>query len=124
MEKDKIFERLCKEEAIRQAERDYWENVRNDLHTEQENRKAKLELIAEKKKIQKQKEDMLNSAIAQMKIKEEKKKKEKEMEEEFKKKLIEKFNQDEKLEMLNIQKRKEKEMEMKKEIEKQWKLKL
>jgi hypothetical protein len=123
-EKDKIFEKLCEEETRRQAERDYWENVRNDLHTEQENKKAKLQEIAEKEKMKRQKEEMIESAIHQMKIKEEKKKKEKEMEEEFKKKLIEKFNQDEKLEMLNIQKRKEKEMEMKKEIEKQWKLKL
>ena len=30
-EKDKIFEQLCEQEAKRQAERDYWENVRNEL---------------------------------------------------------------------------------------------
>ena len=123
-EKDKIFEKLCQEEAKRQAERDYWENVRNELHREQENRKAKLQELAEKEKLQRQKEEMLDSAIKQLKIKEENKKKEKEMEEEFKKKLMEKFNEDEKLEMLNVQKRKEKEREMKEEIERQWKLKL
>ena len=123
-EKDKIFEKLCQEEAKRQAERDYWENVRNELHTEQENRKAKLQELAEKERLQRQKEDIINSAIKQMKIKEENKKKEKEMEEEFKKKLMEKFNEDEQLEMLNKQKRKEKEKEMKREIEKQWQLKL
>ena len=123
-EKDKIFEKLCQEEAKRQAERDYWESVRNELHTEQENRKAKLQELAEKERLQRQKEDIINSAIKQMKIKEENKKKEKEMEEEFKKKLMEKFNEDEQLEMLNKQKRKEKEKEMKREIEKQWQLKL
>ena len=123
-EKDKIFEKLCQEEAKRQAERDYWENVRNELHTEQENRKAKLQELAEKEKLQRQKEDIINSAIKQMKLKEENKKKEKEMEEEFKRKLMEKFKEDEKLEMLNLQKRKEKEKEMKEEIERQWKLKL
>ena len=123
-EKDKIFERLCKEEAKRQAERDYWESVRNDLHTEQENRKAKLQELAEKEKLQKQKEDILDSAIKQMKVKEEKKLKEKEMEEDFKKKLMEKFNHDEKIELLNFQKKKEKEKEMKIEIERQWQLKL
>ena len=100
-EKDKIFEKLCQEEAKRQAERDYWENVRNELHTEQENRKAKLQELAEKEKLQRQKEDIINSAIKQMKLKEENKKKEKEMEEEFKRKLMEKFKEDEKLEMLN-----------------------
>ena len=55
-EKDKIFEKLCQEEAKRQAERDYWENVRNELHREQENRKAKLQELAEKEKLQRQKE--------------------------------------------------------------------
>ena len=123
-EKDKIFKKLCEEEAKRQAERDYWENVRNELHTEQENRKAKLQELAEKEKLQKQKEDMIESAIKQLKLKEENKRKEKEMEEEFKRKLMEKFNEDEKHEMLNLQKRKEKEMEMKREIERQWQLKL
>ena len=123
-EKDKIFEKLCQEEAKRQAERDYWENVRNELHTEQENRKAKLQELAEKEKLQRQKEDMMNSAIIQMKIKEENKKKEKEMEEEFKRKLMERFKDEEKLEMLNLQKRKEKEKEIKLEIERQWQLKL
>ena len=94
------------------------------MHTEQENRKAKLQELAEKEKLQRQKEDIINSAIKQMKLKEENKKKEKEMEEEFKRKLMEKFKEDEKLEMLNLQKRKEKEKEMKEEIERQWKLKL
>ena len=124
LEKDKIFEKLCQEEAKRQAERDYWENVRNELYTEKENRKAKLQELAEKEKLQKQKEEMLESAIKQMKEKEENKRKEKEMEEEFKRKLMEKFNEDEKLEMQNLQKRKEREREMKEEIERQWQLKL
>ena len=124
LEKDKIFEKLCKEEAARQAERDYWENVRNELHTEQENRREKLKELAEKEKYQRQREEMLNSAIKQMKEKEDNKKKEKEMEEEFKKKLMEKFNEEEKLEQLNLKKRKEKEKEMKTEIERQWQLKL
>ena len=123
-EKDKIFEKLCKEEAKRQAERDYWENIRNELHLEQENRREKLKELAEKEKLQRQKEEMLNSAIQQRKEKEENKKKEKEMEEEFKKKLMEKFDEEEKLEMLTLKKRKEKETEMKEEIERQWQLKL
>ena len=123
-EKDKIFEKLCQEEAKRQAERDYWENVRNELYTEKENRKAKLQELAEKEKLQKQREDMVESAIRQMKEKEDNKRKEKEMEEEFKRKLMEKFKEDEKLEMLNLQKRKEKERDMKAEIERQWQIKL
>ena len=123
-EKDKIFDKLCKEEAERQAVRDYWEQVRNDLYTEQENKKAKMKELAEKEKLHRQKEDMMNSAILQRKIKEENLKKEKEIEEEFKKKLMEKFKDDEKIEQMNKEKRKMKEIEMKKEIEKQWQLKL
>ena len=123
-EKDKIFKQLCEEEAKRQADRDYWEQVRNDLHTEQENKKAKMQELAEKEKLFRQKEDMINSAILQRKIKEDNLKKEKEIEEEFKKKLMEKFAEDEKMEQMNKQKRKIKEIEMKKEIEKQWQLKL
>ena len=78
-EKDKIFEKLCQEEAKRQAERDYWENVRNELYVEQENHKAKLKELEEKEKKQKQKEDLLASAIEQMKYKEKRKKEEPEI---------------------------------------------
>ena len=123
-EKDKIFNKLCEEEAKRQAEKDYWESVRNDLYLEQENLKAKNEIKAEKEKLLRQKEEMLESAIAQMKRKEEIKKKEKEEENELQKKMIEKFNADEKNEMENYKKRKEKEKIMKEEIEKQWQYKL
>ena len=123
-EKDKIFNKLCQEEAKRQAEKDYWENVRNDLYTEQENLRAKNEEKAEKEKLLKQKEDMLQSAIEQLKRKEDARKKEKEEENEFQKKMKEQFKEDEKNEMNNILKRKEQEQKMKQEIEKQWQYKL
>ena len=123
-EKDKIFNKLCEEEAKRQAEKDYWENVRNDLYTEQENLRAKNEEKAEKEKLLKQKEDMLQSAIEQLKRKEDARKKEKEEENEFQKKMKEQFKEDEKNEMNNILKRKEQEQKMKQEIEKQWQYKL
>ena len=82
-EKDKIFERLCQQEAKRQAERDYWENVRNELYVEQSNYKQKMKELEEKEKKQKQKEELLASAIEQMKYKEQRKKEEQEMEAEF-----------------------------------------
>ena len=123
-EKDKIFNKLCEEEAKRQAEKDYWEGVRNDLYLEQENLRAKNQIKAEKEKLLKQKEEMLESAIQQMKRKEQIKKKEKEEENELQKKMIEKFNIDEKNEMDNLKKKKEKEKQMKQEIEKQWQYKL
>ncbi len=123
-EKDQIFNKLCLEEAKRQAEKDYWENVRNDLYTEQENLRAKNEEKAEKEKLLKQKEEMLQSAIEQLKRKEQIKQKEKEEENELQKKMIEKFKEDEKNELNNLLKRKDQEEKMKREIEKQWQYKL
>jgi hypothetical protein len=123
-EKDKIFNKLCLEEAKRQAEKDYWESVRNDLYTEQENLKAQNEEKAEKEKLLKQKEEMLQSAIEQMKRKEEIKRKEKEEENDIQKRMIEKFKEDEKNEMDNLLKKKQQEQKMKQEIEKQWQYKL
>jgi hypothetical protein len=123
-EKDKIFEQLCQKEAQRQAERDYWENVRNELYVEQENHKAKLKELEEKEKRQKQKEDLLASAIEQMKYKEKRKKEEQEMEAEFKRKLMEQFAEDEKLEQYNKRRRKQRELDLKQEVEKQWQIKL
>ncbi len=123
-EKDKIFEQLCQKEAQRQAERDYWENVRNELYVEQENHKAKMKELEEKEKRQKQKEDLLASAIEQMKYKEKRKKEEQEMEAEFKRKLMEQFAEDEKLEQYNMRRRKQRELDLKQEVEKQWQIKL
>ena len=55
-----------------------------------------------------------------MKVKETIKQEEIKAESEFKRRLMEKFNEDERLEQLNSQKRRLKELEYKKEIEKQW----
>ena len=123
-EKDKIFEQLCADKAKAQAEKDYWENVRNDMYIEQENRNAQIAELEEKEKRQRQKAEMLQCAIDQMKEKEKRKKEEERMENEFKKKMMEQFKADERLEQYNLMRRKQKELDLKAEIEKQWKLKL
>ena len=123
-EKDQIFNKLVEQEAQRQAEKDYWENIRNELHLEQENKRLKMAEKAEKDKKQKQKEEMIESALKQKKMKIENKKKELEQEEEFKKRYIEKIKEEEELEKLNAQKRKQKELELRMEVEKQWQMKL
>ena len=122
-EKDKIFDKLCQEKAQQQAEADYWENVRNELHSEQENRKARLQELEEKEKLQRQKEEMLASAIAQMKEKEQRKKDAEAEEAKFKQHLMEIYAQDEKLEQYNKQKRMQKMLDLKAEAEKQWQMK-
>jgi len=59
---------------------------------------------------------MLQAAIEHMQIKGEKKREEEKMENEFKRKLMEKFAEDERLEQYNAQKRRMKEIEYKKEV--------
>ncbi len=74
---------------------------------------------------------MLQCAIEQMQVKEARRREEEKLENEFKKKLIEKFAEDERLEQYNAIKRKQKELDYKKEvkfcliqIERQWQEKL
>lgn len=59
---------------------------------------------------------MLTSAIAQFREKENKRFEEEKMENDFKKKLMEKFAEDERLEQYNAMRRKQKEIELKKEV--------
>jgi len=59
---------------------------------------------------------MLTSAIAQYKEKEQKRLEEEKMENDFKKKLMEKFIEDERLEQYNAMRRKQREIELKKEV--------
>ena len=123
-QKDKIFNQLCEQEAKRQAEKDYWENVRNELYLEQGNKKLKMEEKAEKEKKERQKEEMMASALLHKKVKEENKLKELEQEKEFRKKYLKQIQEEEKLDRLNLKKRKQKELELKMEVEKQWQQKL
>jgi hypothetical protein len=59
---------------------------------------------------------MLQSAIEQMQVKEARRKDEERLENEFKKRLIEKYAEDEKLEQYNVIRRKQKELDFKKEV--------
>ena len=97
-QKDKIFNKLCDEEAKRKAEQDYWDNVRADLHLEQDLKKAKQKEKEEEERRNKMREDVLNSALEQMKYKAMKKKEEEEQDEIFKQKLLEKYAEDERKE--------------------------
>lgn len=67
---------------------------------------------------------MLSSAIRQFDEKENRRREEEIMENEFKRKLMEKYAEDEKLEQFNAMRRRQKEIDLKKEIEKQWQEKL
>ena len=51
-EKDKIFEKLAVEEHKRQADKEYWENVRNELYVEEMDRREKIKELEQKEKKQ------------------------------------------------------------------------
>lgn len=51
-EKDKIFDKLSAEENKRQADKEYWENVRNELYIEEMDRRDKIKELEQKEKRQ------------------------------------------------------------------------
>jgi hypothetical protein len=51
-EKDKIFEKLAAEEHKRQADKEYWETVRNELYVEENERREKIKELEQKEKKQ------------------------------------------------------------------------
>lgn len=64
--------------------------------------------------------ELLAAQEYQKRLKEERLAEEKRMEDEFKRKLMDKFAEDERLEQMNAQKRRMKELEHKREIERLW----
>ena len=122
-QKDKIFNKLCDEEAKRKAEQDYWDNIRADLHVEQDLLKAKQKQKEEEDKRNKLRDEVINSALEQMKYKAMKKKEDEENDEKFRQKLLEKYAQDEKLEKEKQEKQKQQLIDIQNEIQKQRELK-
>jgi hypothetical protein len=106
MEKDKILDKINQEKAKEKAEKDYWENLRNELTIERENKKQKIKDLEEKIKRQKLKEDVIQSAIDQMKEKEKRKEEEKKLEEQFKQEMLLKYEKEKNEEKLMNEKKK------------------
>ena len=118
-QKDKIFNKLCEEEAKRKAEQDYWDTVRSELHMEQDYKKTKLKEKEEEEKRQKMKDDVINSALKQMQFKEMKKKEEEANDAAFREKLMEKYAEDEKLEKKKQEKQRQQLIDIQNAIKKQ-----
>ena len=118
-QKDKIFNKLCEEEAKRKAEQDYWDTVRSELHMEQDYKETKLNEKEEEEKRQIMKDDVINSALKQMQFKEMKKKEEEANDAAFREKLLEKYAQDEKLEKEKQEKQRQQLIDIQNAIKKQ-----
>lgn len=121
--KDKIFAQICADKARAQAEKDYYEDMKNHLHDEETARQIRIKEIEEKEKLQKQKEQMLMWAIQQTQMKLQRQQEEQRQEEAIMRKMLDKFAEDDKQEQLNVLKRKQKIIEYRNECERQWKLK-
>ena len=89
---------MAEEEAARRAEAEYIENLRNDLVLQEMEEKARANEKAEAEKVLRQKQELQAAKEYQLRVKLERLAEEKRMEDEFKKKMAEKFAEDERLE--------------------------
>jgi hypothetical protein len=104
-QREAIFRKLALEEAERRAQKEYIENLRNDLQVEEaEERARQAEREAEEKRLR-QLHELQAAKDYQLKLKAERQAEERRMEEDFKIKMAQKFAEDERLEQMNAQKR-------------------
>jgi len=103
--REKIFQRLKEEEEARRAEEEFKENLRNELYMEETEAAAKAKERAEAEKRARVREELQAAKDFQLALKAERAAEEKRMEDEFKRKLMEKFAEDERLEQMNAQRR-------------------
>lgn len=118
--RDKIFQKLKAEEEQRRAEKEFQENLRNELYLQENEEAAKEKEAAELRKREQVRMELQAAKDFQLALKAEKAAEEQRMEDEFKVKLMQKFAEDERLEQMNAQKRRMRELEHKREIERLW----
>lgn len=100
-EKDGIFKKLEVEENQRRAEKEFQENLRNELNYEEQELAAQQRDHNELVKREQQKFELQEAAAYQAMLKHERAIEEKRIEAEFKQKLLQKFAEDERLEQMN-----------------------
>ena len=99
--REKIFMKLKEEEDARRAEEEFKENLRNELYMEETEAAARAKERAEAEKRLRVREELQAAKDFQLKLKADRAAEEKRMEDEFKRKLMEKFAEDERLEQMN-----------------------
>ena len=115
--KDEILARLSADMAKRQLEADEMENLRNELVIQET---EELILQKEKEKMQRAVQQRLDIALAneyQRQLKAIRREEEKAEEEVFRKAMLDKFAEDDRLDQMNSQKRRMKQLEHRREIE-------
>ena len=99
--RDGIFQKLAAEEEQRAAEKAFQEQLRNDLYVQESEEAAQAKERAEAEKRVRVREELQAAREYQLRLKAERAEEEKRMEEEFKRKLMEKFAEDDRLEQMN-----------------------
>lgn len=122
--KEQIFKTLEAEEQSRRAEKEFQERLRNELYDQETEEAAQAKERAEAEKRVRVREELQAARDYQMRLKAEREAEEKRMEDEFKRKLMDKFAEDERLEQMNAQRRRMRELEHKREVERLWQEKL
>ena len=103
--RDQIFQKLASEEEQRNAEKMFQEQLRNDLYVQESEEAAQAKERAEAEKRVRVREELQAAREYQLRLKAERAEEEKRMEEDFKRKLMEKFAEDDRLEQMNAQRR-------------------
>ena len=96
--RDQIFQKLASEEEQRAAEKEFQEQLRNELYVQEGEEAAQAKERAEAEKRVRVREELQAAREYQLRLKAERLEEEKRMEEEFKRKLMEKFAEDDRLE--------------------------
>ena len=99
--RDQIFQKLASEEEQRAAEKAFQEQLRNDLYVQESEEAAQAKERAEAEKRVRVREELQAAREYQLRLKAERAEEEKRMEEDFKRKLMEKFAEDDRLEQMN-----------------------
>jgi len=115
--KDEILAKLSADMGARQREADEMENLRNELVIQETEERI---IIKEREKMERAEQNRRDIALAneyQRQLKAIKREEEKAEEDQFRRAMLDKFAEDDRLDQLNEQKRRRKQMEHRKEIE-------
>lgn len=122
--KDKIYQQMKVRQEHELAEQELLDNLREELHKEEEEAKARKKDQDMVEKRAHQMMQMKHAEVTDRQMKEDRRREERKLEVEYKEIMLKKFAEDAKLEQMIQSKRRMKELEHKREVEKMWQQRL
>jgi len=122
--KDKIYQQMKVRQERELAEQELLDNLREELHKEEEEAKARKKDQDNIEKRAHQMQQMKDAEVKDRQMKEDRRFEERKLEEQYKGIMMKKFAEDAKLEQMIQSKRRMKELEHKREVEKMWQQRL